>query len=31
MLKGVVLGDLEKEFSPLKTCSARKLVKEKEV
>jgi hypothetical protein len=30
LIKGVVLGGLEKEFSPLKTRSARKLVKEKE-
>ena len=30
LLKGVVLGGLEKEFSPLKTRSARKLVKEKD-
>jgi hypothetical protein len=29
-LKGVVFGGLEKDFSPLKTRSARKLGKEKE-
>jgi hypothetical protein len=30
ILKGVVFGGLEKDFSPLKTRSARKLGKEKE-
>jgi hypothetical protein len=29
-LKGVVRGGLEKDFSPLKTRSARKLIQEKE-
>jgi hypothetical protein len=29
-LKGVVFGGLEKDFSPLKTRSARKLGKERE-
>jgi hypothetical protein len=31
LLKGVVFGGLEKDFSPLKTRSARKLGKEKEI
>jgi hypothetical protein len=31
LLKGVVLGGLENDFSPLKTRSARKLGKVKEI